>query len=119
VSTSELSGRLLGEVTNRIIGLFTQLSGKGPEQGKSYLDDDVLVCVLRGALTDMEETLLEKGRGDLVQQVRLEFERELRTPLMDAVAELTGRTVLDYGSLLLPAERTLVEVFVLDMRERR
>ena len=51
--TTDPDGRLLGEVTTRIISLFAQYAGKGPEGGKTYLDDDLLVCVLRGGLTEM------------------------------------------------------------------
>lgn len=112
---ADFDGRRLGEVTTRIISLFAENAGKGPERGKSYLNDNVLVCVLWGGLTELELTLLDRGRTDLVQQIRIEFERALREPLMDAVASLVGRPVLDYGSHLLTEQRVLIEVFVLDM----
>ena len=50
-----------------------------------------------------------------MQQIRLDFEREMRQPLMGAVESLVGRRVLDYGSHLLTEQRLLIEFFALDM----
>jgi uncharacterized protein YbcI len=113
----ELTGRDLGEVTNRIIQVFAENTGKGPERGKSFVNDDLLVTVLGGALTDLEETLLAQGRPELVRHIRIELEHEMREALMRTVAEATGRRVLDYSSQLLVEARVLIELFVLDAPE--
>lgn len=113
----DVSTRDLGEVTNRIIQIFAEYTGKGPERGKSFANDDLLVTVLGGALTDLEETLLAQGRAELVRHIRLELEHEMREPLMGVVAELTGRRVADYSSQLLVDARLLVELFMLEAPE--
>ena len=37
---------MLAEVTNAIVRLHRQHYGKGPTRSKSYLLDDVLICVM-------------------------------------------------------------------------
>ncbi len=55
--------------------------GRGPTRAKSYYEDDLVVCVLRGGFSRVEQTLLEGGRGTAVIQQRMEFQEVMREPL--------------------------------------
>jgi hypothetical protein len=46
----------------------------GPTRTKSYYEDDLVVCVLRGGCSRLEQTPLEGGRGASVIQRHLEFQ---------------------------------------------
>jgi uncharacterized protein YbcI len=65
-------GPMLAEVTNAIVRLHRQHYGKGPTRSKSYLLDDVLICVMQDVLTVVERTLSEAGDQDQVRDTRLE-----------------------------------------------
>jgi len=39
-------GRLLSEVTNRIVGMMREHYGRGPIKAKTYVLDNLIVCVL-------------------------------------------------------------------------
>ena len=39
-------GRLLAEITNRIVAFMREHYGRGPIKAKTYVLDDLIVCVL-------------------------------------------------------------------------
>jgi hypothetical protein len=43
--------------------LLKEFYGRGPTRAKSYYEDDLVVCLLRGGFSRVEQTLLEGGRG--------------------------------------------------------
>jgi uncharacterized protein YbcI len=88
--------------------------GKGATQAKTYVWDDVVVCVLRDVLTVAERTLVEADRADTVREVRATFRTALEGTLRAAVEEQAGRRVLSYMSQVDPCEGTGVEVFLLE-----
>lgn len=109
-----VSAAALGEVSARLTREFARLTGRGPQDAKSYmLDDRVLVTLLHGSLTRLEQTLVEESRQDVVRDVRLALEEAGDSTLARVVEEVTGREVLDYHSQLLTRADLLVEVFVL------
>jgi uncharacterized protein YbcI len=57
------SGDMRANISRRIVQLHKEFYGKGPTRAKTYYHDDVIVVLMRGAFTRVEETLLERGRG--------------------------------------------------------
>ncbi len=53
--------------------LLKEFYGRGPTRTKTYYQDDLVVCLLRGGFTRVEQTLLEGGRGSSVIQPRTDF----------------------------------------------
>ena len=45
------------------MALLKEYYGRGPTRTKTYFEDDLVVCLLRGGFTRVEQTLLEGGRG--------------------------------------------------------
>jgi uncharacterized protein YbcI len=107
-------GALLAAVSNTIVGLHKRYYGKGPTKARSYLVDDMLVCVLRGGMTRAEQTLLESGRGELVTRQRQEFQAAIRDEFISAVEGLTGERVTAFMSASSPEPDVSVEIFMLD-----
>jgi uncharacterized protein YbcI len=114
---SEPLGPLLAEVTNAIVRLHRTHYGKGPTRSKSYLVDDVLICVMRDVLTTVERTLIEAGEVDRVRGARLAFQDAMQDQFKAAVEEVLGRPVLGYTSQVLADEALAVELFVLGPEE--
>jgi uncharacterized protein YbcI len=107
-------GALLAAVSNTIVGLHKRYYGKGPTKARSYLLDDMLVCVLRGGMTRAEQTLLESGRGEQITRQRHEFQMAIRDQFVSAVQDLTGQTVTAFLSTSSPDPDVSVEIFMLD-----
>jgi uncharacterized protein YbcI len=73
--------------------------GRGPTSAKSYLlEDRYLVCVLKGTMTPVEETLVKRGHADLVRRVRLRFQEAMQESFVELVEEGLGRRVAAYHS---------------------
>jgi uncharacterized protein YbcI len=107
-------GPLLAEVTNAVVQLHSSHYGKGPTRSKSYLMDDVLMCVMRDVLTTVERTLVEAGEQSKVRETRLAFQDAMRDDFIDAVEQIVRRRVLGFTSQVLADADVAIEVFVLE-----
>jgi uncharacterized protein YbcI len=107
-------GPLLAEVTNAVVQLHSAHYGKGPTRSKSYLMDDLLICVMRDVLTTVERTLIEAGEHAKVRETRLAFQDAMRDRFTEAVEEIVGRRVLGFTSQVLLEEGVAIEFFVLE-----
>ena len=56
-------GDILTAISDGLVALLKEFYGRGPTRAKSYYEDDLVVCLLRGGFTRVEQTLLEGGRG--------------------------------------------------------
>jgi uncharacterized protein YbcI len=108
------TGPMLADVTNAIVRLHRQLYGKGPTRSKSFLLDDVLVCVMRDVLTTVERTLVEAGEHTKVRDTRFAFEEATRERFIEAVEGIVGRKVLGMSSQVLVTRDIAIEMFVLE-----
>jgi uncharacterized protein YbcI len=108
---------MLAEVTNAVVGLHRTHYGKGPTRSKSYLMDDVLICVMREVLTTVERTLIEAGEVERVRDTRLAFQDAMQDVFKAAVEQILGRRVLGYTSQVLVDEAVAIELFVLGPEE--
>lgn len=113
VPTINLTGEVLSEVANAVSKIKADFFGRGPEGGKAYVNDDLLVVVLRGGLLDVEETLIDRGRADKVRDLRVTWQEELEVEMTQQVERITGLKVLDYHSQILVRARVIVELFLI------
>lgn len=111
-------GQLEAEISEAIILFERESLGRGPEETKTYIIDDMVLVRLRGVLTRAEKELartVERARGrDLIKQVRIELLERAR-PLLEAViADATGRRVLSLHTDISTATGERLIVFVLE-----
>jgi uncharacterized protein YbcI len=74
----------------------------------------LVVCVLRGGFTRVEETLLESGRGVAVIEQRMQFQELMRGRFEEVVEKATGRYVIGFMSGNQQDPDMMCEVFILD-----
>ena len=110
-------GPLLAEVTNAIVRLHRLHYGKGPTRSKSFLLDDVLVCVMRDAFTTVERTLIDAGEEGKVRETRLAFQDAMQDEFKEAVERIMGRPVVGLTSQVLVDQGMAVELFLLSPAE--
>ena len=109
-------GHVRTAIANAIVAIFKQHYGKGPTGAKAWILDDYVFVALEGGLTRNEETLIADGKEEVVRSYRLAFQETMRDEAMGAVAELTGRDVLDYHSQIVFDPVRGFEIFVLEPR---
>jgi uncharacterized protein YbcI len=100
-------------ISNGLVALLKEYYGVGPTQAKTYYHDDIVVCVMRGGFTRVEQTLLEGGRTAAVIQQRMEFQEVMRPRFSRVVEEATGRHVVGFMSGNQQEPDMICEVFVL------
>ena len=81
-----------------MIDLHAEFYGHAPERVKSYYQDDLVTCVMRGGFSRVEQTLLDGGHGDAVIQQRMEFQELMRDRFIKVIEDATGRTVIGFMS---------------------
>ena len=108
------SGDVRTQISNGLVALLKEFYGRGPERTKSYVTDDLVVCVLRGGFTRVEQTLLEGGRGDDVIRQRMLFQQVMRARFEAVVEKATGRKVSGFMSGNQQEPDMICEIFVLE-----
>ncbi|TMK39120.1 MAG: DUF2294 family protein [Actinobacteria bacterium] len=111
--TQGTHGDVLTAISDGIVALLKNFYGRGPTRAKSYYHDDLVVCILRGGLSRVEQTLLEGGRDHTVVAQRIEFQEVMRERFVAVVERATGRRVIGFMSGGQQNPDLLCEVFVL------
>ena len=110
---SQTHGDVLTAISDGMVALLKEFYGRGPTRAKSYYEDDLVVCVLRGGFSRVEETLLEGGRGTAVIQQRMEFQEVMRERFAEIIEAATGRLVIGFMSGNQQHPDLMCEVFIL------
>jgi len=110
---SRTHGDVLTAISDGMVALLKEYYGRGPTRAKSYYEDDLVVCVLRGGFSRVEQTLLEGGRGAAVIQQRMEFQELMRQRFEAVIERATGRQVIGFMSGNQQHPDMMCEVFIL------
>jgi uncharacterized protein YbcI len=110
---SRAHGGVLTAISDGLVALLKEFYGRGPSRAKSYYEDDLVVCLLRGGFSRVEQTLLEGGRGSTVIQQRMEFQDLMRDRFEAVIEQATGRPVIGFMSGNQQHPDMMCEVFVL------
>jgi uncharacterized protein YbcI len=110
-------GEVLARISTALVQLHSQFYGKGPTKAKTYLVDDMVICVLRGGFTTIERTLIDRGESEAVHSLRRGFQRVMESEFTEVVEEALGRTVTGYMSQVRHDPEVAVEIFILEQAD--
>jgi uncharacterized protein YbcI len=91
-------GALGGAISDEIVSLLHRYTGRGPTEARTYVHDNLIVCLLGDSLTKAEQSLVTGGHYASVLDTRHLFQRTMRADLTEAVERLSGRTVIAFMS---------------------
>jgi uncharacterized protein YbcI len=106
-------GEVLTAISDGLVALLREFYGRGPTRAKSYYEDDLVVCVLRGGFSRVEQTLLDRGRSNAVIDQRMAFQDVMRSEFTGVIEEATGRPVIGFMSGNQQGPDMMCEVFIL------
>lgn len=106
-------GEIRNAISDGLVGLLKEYYGRGPDRTKTYVDGDLVVCLLRGGFTRVEQTLREAGHGEDVIRQRMAFQEVMRDRFVSVVEEATGREVIGFMSGNQQDPDMICEIFVL------
>jgi uncharacterized protein YbcI len=101
-------------ISDAIVRVSADFIGRGPTRAKTYLNGDVVFCVMEDTLTRGERSLIADGDGESVRQMRRRFQDAMRRQVCTAVEALTERKVVSFLSDNDIEAETAIEVFILD-----
>jgi uncharacterized protein YbcI len=101
-------------VSNAVVHLMREYTGRGPTKARTHFSEDLVTVVLRDSLTKGEQSLVRDGLADLVLSTRKAYQGTMRTELVGAIEQITGRTVDAFLSDNHIEPDVAVETFVLE-----
>jgi uncharacterized protein YbcI len=109
-------GRLAAAISNAVVGLMSDYTGRGPTKARTNLGEDSASCILEDTLTKGERSLVAAGNADAVLEMRKAFQNSMREDAIEVVEQLTGRRVLAFLSDNHIDPDLAVETFVFEPR---
>jgi uncharacterized protein YbcI len=101
-------------ISNHVVRVTREYTGRGPGRARTYITENVVTCLLHDTLTRGERSLVEDGRSDQVQQMRLALQDTMRTDLVTGVEAILGRKVVAFMSANHMDPDLAVETFILE-----
>ena len=110
----ERSGNLNRDISQAMVGLFKESTGRGPTRARTYVESGLIVTVLCDTMTTAERTLMEDNKEDVVRDLRRIFQGTFRESAIGIVERLTGQKVLAFLSDHAVDPDYAIEAFVLE-----
>jgi uncharacterized protein YbcI len=111
-------GTVEARISEAIIRFEREYMGRGPEETKTYMIDDIVLVRLRGVLTPAEKQLARTGEGPagrgLIKQVRMELLEKAKPLLERIIRDITGATVRSLHTDISTTTGERVILFTLD-----
>lgn len=107
------TGQTCSRIATGIVRLYARLYGKGPTNAKARIVDDAVICVLRGGVTPVERTLIERGDADAARRIRESLHDATSSRMQAVVEEATRREVTAHVSQTHVDPDVAVELFSL------
>lgn len=105
---------MLEAVTEAMVALHERYYGRKPGSAHTQtMGDDMLACVFGDMYTDVEKTLIEMQRQEVVHQSRTVFQQATKQRFIGEVERITGRQVGNFISTHHVGPDRGVELFVL------
>ena len=110
-------GTVSAGISNAVVRLMSEYTGRGPTKARTVIDRDVVTVVLADTLTKAERTLTDAGKPEIVLSMRQEFQRTMQKDLVAIVEGVTERKVIAFMSTNHIDPDMAAEVFVLEAQE--
>ena len=102
------------EISRGLISIYKDHTDRGPSAARTTINDHHAVTILECSLTKAERTLVERGDGDLVRQVRRKFQAAMADEIRALVERATGQRALTLLSDHDVARDIAIEVVVFE-----
>ncbi len=96
-----------------MVKLSGEVYGRGRTTARTYVNDNVVVCILEDILTTSEQQLVAAGSGSEVIDGRVAFQADREDDFSAAVERLTLRRVVAFLSANQTAPGIACELFFL------
>jgi uncharacterized protein YbcI len=92
------TGSMAAAISNAIVRLLSDYTGRGPTKARTYINEDLISVVLQDTLTKGERSLVSNGEIALVLANRKAYQKSMGLDLVASVEEISGRKVIAFLS---------------------
>jgi uncharacterized protein YbcI len=85
-------------ISNLVVRLLSEYTGRGATQARTHFNDDLVTVVVHDLMTKGERNLIRDGQRELVLETRRAYQISMREALSAGVEEITGRKVTAFLS---------------------
>ncbi len=97
-----------------MVAMYARCYGHDRTTGKTYINDNVVVCLLEDILSTGEHSLVALGRDKEVIDDRVAFQENMEDEFTAEIERLTGRRVTAFLSANQTTPAMACELFFLD-----
>jgi uncharacterized protein YbcI len=98
-TAAEQRGMQTAELSNAMVRLYKEQLGRGPTKVHSvYATPNLLICTLEDSLTRAEQRMVDLGEHQRVRDIRTFFQHASEKDFVEAVEQITGRSVRAFVS---------------------
>ncbi|MDP2710590.1 MAG: Na-translocating system protein MpsC family protein [Solirubrobacteraceae bacterium] len=101
-------------ISSEIVALYATVYGHHRTTATTYINDNVVLCVLENILTEHETALIASGASCEVIDGRVAFQTDTEDEFTVAVERLTRRRVVAFMSANQTLPGVAAELFILD-----
>ena len=114
VRTSASEPELTRAISAAVVELYSTFYGHDRTTATTYINDNIVVCVLESILTDHENALIADGaRGEVIDG-RVAFQTDTEDEFTAAIERLTRRRVVAFLSANQTTPGVACELFFLE-----
>lgn len=106
--------RLTEAISSAMVDLYGRFYGHDRTTATTYINDNVVVCILEDILSVGESDLIAEGAGSDVIDGRVAFQEGAEDEFTAAIEELTGRRVTAFLSANQTSPGVASELFFLE-----
>jgi uncharacterized protein YbcI len=88
-------GQIEAEISNSLIQFEKDYMGRGPQETKAFIIEDMILVRLQGVLTPAEQQLAKNPEGmNLIKKIRSNLLEQGRELLKEVIEKITGIKVI-------------------------
>ncbi len=88
-------GQIEDEISNALIQFEKDYMGRGPQETKAFIIEDMILVRLKGVLTPAEQQLAKNPEGmNLIKKIRSNLLEQGRELLKEVIKKITGIKVI-------------------------
>ena len=80
-------------ISREMVALMKDYLGRGPTAARTYVQDDLVACVMRDTMTPAERFLSSNGNRREIREIRRTLQDSYRPAAIATVERLVGRKV--------------------------
>ncbi len=113
-ATAAGSSQLTAAISAAMVDLYAGFYHHDRTTANTYINDNIIVCVLENILTDSEDILVADGARGAVIDGRVAFQSDTEDEFTAAIQRLTHRRVVAFMSANQTTPGVACELFFLD-----